>query len=207
MAGLIEIAVTAAGVVGGAVALDLIRDQAKASTPRLAEWLRQRAVSRLPEPLQERLAEEWAAVLEDTAGPLAKLWCALGFLISAFRVQPSLHFDVRARRVIGFILLGVLRGLIVAARFAANRAIAANEKKMRKTNKDNPIGLDEEIRRLKEIASSIPGVVGEPNVVVRGAGATRKVEVTAHRRFITGQGEITQGVCVTSYKKPRPKQS
>jgi len=101
----------------------------------------------------------------------------------------------------------VLRGLIVAARFAANRAIAANEKKMRKTNKDNPIGLDEEIRRLKEIASSIPGVVGEPNVVVRGAGATRKVEVTAHRRFITGQGEITQGVCVTSYKKPRPKQS
>ena len=68
--------------------LDLIRDQAKASTPRIAEWLLKRAVGRLPELLRERLNEEWAAMLDETAGPLAKLWCAFGFLISALRVQP-----------------------------------------------------------------------------------------------------------------------
>jgi hypothetical protein len=66
----------------GAVALDLIRDQAKASTPRIAEWLRRRAVKRLPESLRERLDEEWAALLNETAGPLAKLGRAIGFLFS-----------------------------------------------------------------------------------------------------------------------------
>jgi hypothetical protein len=75
--------------VAATLALDMIRDEAKASTPRLAEWLRQRAVNRLPLPLQERLGEEWAAVLADMPGPISKLWCAVGFLISAFRVEPA----------------------------------------------------------------------------------------------------------------------
>jgi hypothetical protein len=52
--------------------------------------MRKRAVNHLPEPMRERLAEEWAALLADTPGPISKLWCALGFLIAA----PSLRMEV-----------------------------------------------------------------------------------------------------------------
>jgi hypothetical protein len=87
---ILTVAVTLVGIVLGAVALDSIREQAKASTPWLVDWLRRQAVKRLPEQMREDVAEEWAAWLEETPGPLAKLWCALGFLISAFKVpQPA----------------------------------------------------------------------------------------------------------------------
>jgi hypothetical protein len=69
------------------VAMDMIRDEAKASTPRLAEWLRQRAVRRLPESFRARLDEEWAALLADTPGPLSKLRHAIGFLLSARSIR------------------------------------------------------------------------------------------------------------------------
>ncbi|MGF1620359.1 MAG: hypothetical protein ACFCUR_07070 [Rhodomicrobiaceae bacterium] len=98
MAGIIEFAIAVAGVVVGAVLLDLIRDQAKASTPWLADWLRQQAVKRLPESMREQADEEWRAWLEETPGPLAKLWHAIGFLIFTFRVPPSPQKQSRAEQ-------------------------------------------------------------------------------------------------------------
>jgi hypothetical protein len=76
-------AITAITTVFILILLDLIRDQAKASTPLIAEWLRRIAVKRLPEPLRERANEEWASWLDETPGPIAKLVRAFGFLISA----------------------------------------------------------------------------------------------------------------------------
>jgi RNA polymerase sigma factor (sigma-70 family) len=98
---LITIIGGAVGAIIAAIAMDLIRDQAKASTPRIAEWLRGRAVKRLPEELRERLDEEWAALLNDTVGPLAKLWCCVGLLISTLRIkaeQPQAIQDMTADR-------------------------------------------------------------------------------------------------------------
>lgn len=82
MVDLIYVLAAGLGVILAAVALDLVRDQAKASTPWIVEWLRRRAVRRLPEPLRERVDEEWASWLDETPGPIAKLWRVFGFLIS-----------------------------------------------------------------------------------------------------------------------------
>jgi hypothetical protein len=87
MAVIAEFIIGIALIAIGAIFLDLIRDQAKTSTPGLADWLRRQAVKQLPEPMKERLGGEWEADLHDTDGALAKLLAAFGFVISAFKVQ------------------------------------------------------------------------------------------------------------------------
>lgn len=57
----------------------LLAEQAKASAPLIAKWIVLRAVSKAPQELQARLEEEWLAVVQDTAGPLHKIWIAVGF--------------------------------------------------------------------------------------------------------------------------------
>ncbi len=155
----------AASAIAAAIALDLIRDQAKASTPWLVDWLRRQAVKRLPEQMRDEVAEEWAAWLDETPGPLAKLCCALGFLISAFKVQATPSLQTK--------------------------------------NYDNLIGVDEEIRRLMEIAKDIPDLISEPEIIMHEKGVVKTVTIKAYKKIFTKKGMSTQVIQIKPYKKTK----
>jgi hypothetical protein len=82
MAEMMSAAATVIGAILIGVIINLISDETQGIVPKLAHWLLDLAVARLPERLRARYDEEWAAVLNDTRGPLTKVWCASGFLIS-----------------------------------------------------------------------------------------------------------------------------
>jgi hypothetical protein len=74
LSALAAIVLAALGAMAGA--------QANASAPAVARWIVRRAVLRLPPELRERYTEQWLADLQDIPGPLAKLWTAVGFVVS-----------------------------------------------------------------------------------------------------------------------------
>jgi len=55
-------------------------DEMKAWTPRLVQWLIQRATRNLPDNQRERFDEEWRSHVNDTPGLVGKLVIASGFL-------------------------------------------------------------------------------------------------------------------------------
>lgn len=77
----------AIGAIVGALLLNVLASEAYSWFPRIANWLIRFHVARLPAPLQERMREEWEALVIDTPGHLSKLLCALDL----FRAIPSLR--------------------------------------------------------------------------------------------------------------------
>lgn len=49
-------------------------DEIRAWLPRLADWLKTKAVRKLPQELQERYEEEWQSGLEEIPGSVSKLF-------------------------------------------------------------------------------------------------------------------------------------
>jgi lipopolysaccharide/colanic/teichoic acid biosynthesis glycosyltransferase len=111
---------TALFIVGG-VLLNVLGDEVTAWLPRLARWLVRRHASHLQQPLQERMREEWEALLADTPGHLSKVSRALDL----FRAVPGLRhefdypgvpyrplFDALAR---GFDVVLALTGLVLGS--------------------------------------------------------------------------------------------
>lgn len=73
----------------------LVADEFAASAPGISGKILKLAVSRVPQLLQHRLAEEWASHLEATPGTIRKLCEATGFFFAARSVaaHKQAHLD------------------------------------------------------------------------------------------------------------------
>lgn len=74
------------GAILCAFAAKLLVSEFEAWSPRMIEWLIDRAVSRLPSELQERLSEEWRAFIRDTPGQVMKVLRAYGLARGAKKI-------------------------------------------------------------------------------------------------------------------------
>lgn len=83
------IGAAAAAVVALLVACSsrLLADEFKAWVPSLVDRIILFAVSRAPEHLRERLAEEWRGHVNDTPGDLGKLVAAFGFIWASGKLR------------------------------------------------------------------------------------------------------------------------
>lgn len=72
-----------------AIAGRIVADEAKAWMPNLSQQLLRLAVSRLPDALQERYKEEWAADLASYPGEVLRLARALGFCWAGMVIRRS----------------------------------------------------------------------------------------------------------------------
>jgi hypothetical protein len=77
----------------------LLADELKASMPSVVDRIISFAVSRAPEHLRERLAEEWRGHINDAPGDLGKLFVALGFIWASGKLRNELgHAGIAADR-------------------------------------------------------------------------------------------------------------
>jgi hypothetical protein len=81
--------------VGGAVLARLIADELKAWSPWITQKLIKAAVSQLAESQRERFSEEWLSHLNEIPGDLTKIGVALGFLLAAGKMNPSVENRVQ----------------------------------------------------------------------------------------------------------------
>jgi hypothetical protein len=63
----------------GSVLSRLLADELKSWTPRIVDYLIQRATRNLPQDQRERFDEEWRSHINETPGELGKLLVAFGF--------------------------------------------------------------------------------------------------------------------------------
>jgi hypothetical protein len=71
----------------GACVPKLLADEFKAWVPSIVDQLISFAVSRAPQHLRERLAEEWRGHVNDTPGDLGKLLVASGFIWASRKLR------------------------------------------------------------------------------------------------------------------------
>jgi len=77
----------------------LLADELKAWMPSVIDRIISFAVSRAPEHLRERLAEEWHSHINDAPGDLGKLFVALGFIWASGKLRNELeHAGIAADR-------------------------------------------------------------------------------------------------------------
>jgi hypothetical protein len=110
-------------VIGGillAVVGRLFSSEIDAWTPRLVDWLINRAVKRLPSDLQIRMDEEWRTFINDTPGKIVKLLRAFGLSRGASEVSRErtlsgeLSFTERAvTQLFGAIVLFLLLPIFI----------------------------------------------------------------------------------------------
>lgn len=62
-------------------------DEIRAWLPRLADWLKTKAVRKLPQELQERYEEEWQSSLEEIPGSVSKLFFSASLLRASTRIN------------------------------------------------------------------------------------------------------------------------
>jgi hypothetical protein len=79
----------------GAIAVNLIASELFEWGPRWAEMLVRRAATRWPQPLRDRMIEEWFGELNHRPGMFWKLWFAASLLVS----QPPRTDATRSRPV------------------------------------------------------------------------------------------------------------
>ena len=83
-----------------------------AKCPQIADKLIANAVQKLPASLQERMYEEWCAVLNDTPGDLSKLavaislyWILLGIKLRKIHMRELLQIMVSSTIAISLLIL------------------------------------------------------------------------------------------------------
>lgn len=119
---------TVIGAIVIGVLVGLIRDEANAWFPTIIAWITKLAVVNMPKHLQARCEEEWPSVLNDTPGQLLKCGKAIGFLITAYKLElsktyPTRLFDIAVATIGLFLLAPLLTILAVIALWEQNGAI------------------------------------------------------------------------------------